>query len=163
MTSAVSSLDTEIESLGENVERMCAGESPSDMANGMKESFKRIVRAFRLVVTELGEVKQDTQNKSVALESSVRNELVGAAARIEKNEFVMKNELIAVANREQTTQQRIIAVEAAIKSYAPQVNRKPMSELRCASNLKNLGSDKSQFKNWNERLINIITQSLGAP
>ena len=36
-----------------------------------------------------------------------------------------------------------------------------MSELRCASNLKNLGSDKAEFKNWNERLVNVMSQAFG--
>ena len=38
-----------------------------------------------------------------------------------------------------------------------------MSESRCISNLKVLGSDKSEFKSWNEKLINAIAQSLGTP
>ena len=41
--------------------------------------------------------------------------------------------------------------------------RKQLSESRCVSNLKTLGSDKSEFKNWNEKLINAVSQSLGTP
>ena len=32
--------------------------------------------------------------------------------------------------------------------------RKPLAESKCVSNLKILSSDKSEFKNWNEKLIN---------
>ena len=41
--------------------------------------------------------------------------------------------------------------------------RKPLAESRCITSLKTLGSDKSEFKNWNEKLINAMTQSLGTP
>ena len=40
-------------------------------------------------------------------------------------------------------------------------HRKPLSESKCVSNLKILGSDKSEFKNWNEKFINALSQSLG--
>ena len=38
-----------------------------------------------------------------------------------------------------------------------------MSESRCFSNLEVLSSDKSEFKSWNEKLINAAAQSLGTP
>ena len=38
---------------------------------------------------------------------------------------------------------------------------KPLSESKCVSNLKTLGSDKSEFKTWNEKFINAISQTLG--
>ena len=41
--------------------------------------------------------------------------------------------------------------------------RKPLSECKCVSNLKILGSDKSEFKSWNEKLVNAMAQSLGIP
>ena len=39
---------------------------------------------------------------------------------------------------------------------------KPLSESKCVSNLKTLGSDKSEFKSWNEKFINAISQTLGS-
>ena len=39
--------------------------------------------------------------------------------------------------------------------------RKPLSESKCVGNLKNLGSDKAEFKSWNDKLINAIAQTLG--
>ena len=41
--------------------------------------------------------------------------------------------------------------------------RKPLSECRSINNLKILGSNKSDFKNWNEKFINAIAQGAGAP
>merc|ERR1711951_99651 len=40
---------------------------------------------------------------------------------------------------------------------------KPLSESKCVGNLKNLGSDKSEFKFWNDKLINALAQTLGTP
>ena len=39
--------------------------------------------------------------------------------------------------------------------------RKPLSESRCVNSLKILGSDKLEFKNWNEKLINATSQTFG--
>ena len=39
--------------------------------------------------------------------------------------------------------------------------RKPLSESKCVGNLKSLGSDKAEFKSWNDKLINAIAQTLG--
>ena len=74
--------------------------------------------------------------------------MVAAAARIESSEFLLKNKLTAAAAREQSVQQKIAAIDESIKLHTP--SRKPMSESRCVSNLKN------------EKLINVMTQSLGA-
>ena len=53
-------------------------------------------------------------------------------------------------------------IEASLQQTARHHNgRKPLSESKCISNLKVLGSDKSEFKNWNEKLINAISQSFG--
>ena len=41
--------------------------------------------------------------------------------------------------------------------------QKPLSESKCVSNLKTLGSDKADFKAWNDKLINALAQTLGAP
>ena len=88
-------------------------------------------------------------------ESEMLNKLV----TIESNDQLMKGRLAAVESNEQSVKTKIAALEELIKSRSP--GRKPMSELRCASNLKNLGSDKAEFKNWNERLVNVMSQAFG--
>ena len=40
-------------------------------------------------------------------------------------------------------------------------SRKPLSECRCMTNMKTLGSDKAEFKSWNEKFVNAVAQSLG--
>ena len=42
-------------------------------------------------------------------------------------------------------------------------NLRQLSESKCVSNLKSLGSDKSEFKAWNDKLINAFAQTLGSP
>ena len=53
----------------------------------------------------------------------------------------------------------------ATKSQTEQSKRykKPLGESHCVSNLKVLGSDRAEFKVWNEKLINAMTQTLGRP
>ena len=40
---------------------------------------------------------------------------------------------------------------------------KPLSESKCVANMKTLGSDKAEFKIWNDKFINAIAQTLGTP
>ena len=40
-------------------------------------------------------------------------------------------------------------------------SRKPLAESKCVNNLKVLSSDKSEFKSWNEKLINATSQTFG--
>ena len=42
-------------------------------------------------------------------------------------------------------------------------SRKLLSEYRCMTNLKTLGSDKSEFRSWNEKFVNVVAQALGTP
>ena len=54
-------------------------------------------------------------------------------------------------------------VLAESESRRHPTHRMPLSESRCVNGLKTLGSDESEFKNWNEKLINALSQSLGSP
>ena len=42
-------------------------------------------------------------------------------------------------------------------------SHKPLPECKSVMNLKVLGSNKSDFKSWNEKFINAITQGAGTP
>ena len=56
-----------------------------------------------------------------------------------------------------------MAIEGLLMSQGSHSqSRKPLSECRCITNLRILGSDKSEFKNWNEKFVNAVAQSLGA-
>ena len=45
----------------------------------------------------------------------------------------------------------------------PRHIRKPLSDCRIISNMKAFGSDRSEFRVWNDRLINALSQALGSP
>ena len=49
------------------------------------------------------------------------------------------------------------------ESMSSKFGSKPLSESKCVGNLKNLGSDKSEFKSWNDKLISALAQTLGTP
>ena len=40
-------------------------------------------------------------------------------------------------------------------------SRRQLSESRCVGSLKVLGSDKLEFKNWNDKLVNVTSQAFG--
>ena len=39
--------------------------------------------------------------------------------------------------------------------------RRQLSESRCVGNLKILGSNKLEFENWNDKLVNATSQAFG--
>ena len=49
------------------------------------------------------------------------------------------------------------------ESVSRKFGSKPLAESKCVGNLKNLGSDKSELKSWNDKLINALAQTLGTP
>ena len=51
--------------------------------------------------------------------------------------------------------------ETAATSQFGSNRPKPLSESKCVGNLKSLGSDKAEFKSWNDKLINAMAQTLG--
>ena len=54
-----------------------------------------------------------------------------------------------------------VIVEELREHRHEHLSRKPLVESKCVSNLKVLRSDKSEFKNWNEKLINATSQTFG--
>ena len=60
------------------------------------------------------------------------------------------------------TSVELVSAELANNSTQGGANwRRAMGESRSVQGLKVLGSDKSEFKNWNQKLLNIMTQCLG--
>ena len=66
---------------------------------------------------------------------------------------ILENVSISIQNSEKAIAESAFTVAAS--------HRKPLSESRCVSSLKTLDSVKSEFKNWNEKLIKALSQSLG--
>ena len=55
---------------------------------------------------------------------------------------------IAQVNQQQ---QALLLNQQQQTQHTTHTTRKPLAESKCVSNLKVLGSDKSEFKNWNEK------------
>ena len=59
----------------------------------------------------------------------------------------------------------VSAVEDKVETWelaAPRSHgQKQLSESKCVSNLKSLGSDKAEIKAWNDKLVNVLAQTLG--
>ena len=49
------------------------------------------------------------------------------------------------------------------KGNQQQGKKDSLAESRSIANLKTLGSDRTEFRQWNERLINAVTQAMGIP
>ena len=60
---------------------------------------------------------------------------------------------------------KVAAQEMNVAQMTPLGNRrgKPLAESKCIGNLKTLGSDKAEFKIWNDKFINAVAQTLGTP
>ena len=55
---------------------------------------------------------------------------------------------------EETSIRLFETMTVALDEKNSATTRKPLAESRCVTNLRTLGSDKAEFKNWNEKLIN---------
>ena len=73
------------------------------------------------------------------------------------------NSVVSVAG--QALQTLMVTVEEMRETVhtAKESSRKPLGESKCISSLRTLGSDKSEFKNWNDKFVNAIAQVLGSP
>ena len=73
-----------------------------------------------------------------------------------------------VATMESNTAQALATMQTTIQANAAQSvpierKRKSLAESKCVGNMRTLGSDKAEFRMWNERFINAIAQVLGIP
>ena len=73
-----------------------------------------------------------------------------------------------VAALEGTTMQAMATMQATAQAAAANAapierKRKSLAESKCIENMRTLGSDKAEFRMWNEKFINAIAQVLGTP
>ena len=110
--------------------------------------------SFALALGKLREIldvaKGNTDPKEV---------LVKALQAIEATAEISEKILLSIGALED----KVETWEAAGSNYPTEGShgRKPLSESKCVGNLKNLGSDKAEFKSWNDKLINAMAQTLG--
>ena len=67
--------------------------------------------------------------------------------------------ITAIENQMATLQANVQATAA--QTMPVERKRKSLAESKCIGNMKTLGSDKAEFRMWNERFINAIAQVLG--
>ena len=97
---------------------------------------------------------------------SESRDLINASVDVGTNpdEFAEKvNSVVAVTG--QTLHTMLVTLEELkeVANKARESSRRPLGESKCISNLRTLGSDKAEFKNWNDRFVNAIAQVLGSP
>ena len=132
--------------LQELVTSMRSGMSTLRATNNADDAFRAVIDmedATVRVVEMLTAAMETTSNAAANIGQRTNN----IEQRITETESRITNRVIVLENQ-----------------GAPAASgRKPLAESRCITGLKTLGSDKSEFKNWNEKLINAMTQSLGTP
>ena len=74
--------------------------------------------------------------------------------------------MTAIENKVATLEGTAVQVMANMQATAAQTTpiereRKSLAESKCIWNMKTLGSDKAEFRMWNEKFINAVAQVLG--
>ena len=96
---------------------------------------------------------------------NVRQLLVQARETQDAKEVLIKV-FLAIEATAEISDRLVLSVGAVedkveIWTAARSHSHKQLSESKCVGNLKNLGSDKAEFKSWNDKLINAIAQTQG--
>ena len=92
-------------------------------------------------------------------------QMVQLGVQVQETTAKLTHQLImsvtAVENQMATLQANVQATAA--QTMPIERKRKSLAESKCIGNMKTLGSDKAEFRMWNERFINAIAQVLGVP
>ena len=72
----------------------------------------------------------------------------------------LNNSLRSIAEWAGTIEEKLAQLEAKTSnaSFGFSPGGKPMSEIRAINNLDQLGTDKGEFRNWSDKLINALVQ-----
>ena len=110
------------------------------------------LREHVLKVKGAGSVEQAIQSGIPVQETTTKlaERLITSIAAIEDR----------VATLEGTTIQAIATFERTVAQATPiERRRKPLAESKCIGNMKTLGSDKAEFRVWNDKFINATAQT----
>ena len=100
---------------------------------------------------QLGIQEQETTSK-------LAERLIMSVSAVENRVAALEGTAI----RAMTTMQATVQAAAA-HSTPIERKRKSLAESKCIGNMRTLGSDKAEFRMWNEKFINAIAQVLGTP
>ena len=118
--------------------------------NTLKEQMATVKNATSVEqMVQLGVLAQETAAK-------LTKQMIMSIAAIEDR----------MATMETATAQALTTIQAIVQATAAQTTpverkRKSLAESKCIANMKTLGSDKAEFRMWNEKFVNAIAQVLG--
>ena len=121
----------------------------SQIISGAIASFRSIVAAV-----ENSSTPDDTLKGIIECQKSSIGIIENLAGQFEAMHASLDDSNMALTAR-------VSLLENAASNATGHPSRRILSESRCVSNLKTLGSQKEDFKNWNEKLINATAQTFG--
>ena len=144
--------------------------SPRPNQGPMSQLLVGVITAFRAIITTVeGEPNPDPRMHTFAREVSNVFDHLGQAITTIDGRLDMLDQHSNQSN--QQLQQQIQQLQQGVASAAASnqgqqattqaTPKRPLAESKSVANLKVLGSDKAEFKNWNEKLINATTQTFG--
>ena len=132
----------------------------------MSQVVLGVITAFRALITQIGGEPADPRLQGLTREVANVFDQVGQAVTTLEDRLNQVSQGITLQNQQvQREFQQVQNELQQLQQHGPNMQHspvgRPMYESKSVANLKVLGSNKSDFKNWNEKLINATTQSLG--
>ena len=126
----------------------------SQMLSNAIASFRSLVAAVESSVTPDDALKSiiECQKSSIGIVENLASQVEAMHSNLDDSNMALTARVSLLESA---------ASNAAAAAAAGHPSRRILSESRCVSNLKTLGSQKEDFKNWNEKLINATAQTFG--
>ena len=151
------------------IQAIDAAPSPEQKLEAMRVATMNTAAVFSAIEEAIKRIEQTLQSQT-SVTATVSAEATQAASERAQQQQQMQQlsqevrtigQAMQALNSNQQQLQQQQAQQTAATGNANSF-QKPLSESKCITNLKTLGSDKSEFKVWNEKLINATTQSIGS-
>ena len=124
-------------------------------------AIKEALRAIGVTLSESGTVTQAIGNSLLSNMMSMVETSEHMNTRLEQSENTMNMINMMVSNEFRNLNDKVAHMQGLIDNNnnrnAPH-RRHGILESKSVSNMKSLGSDKTGFRMWNEKLINIVSQ-----
>ena len=135
-------------------------------ANSLGQVLLGFINAFRALITQIGGEPADPRLQGLTSEVANVFDQVGQAVTTLEDRINQMSQSMTLQNQQaqrdlQQVQNDLLQLQRQGPNQSQSATSRPMYESKSVANLKVLGSNKSDFKNWNEKLINATTQSVG--
>ena len=126
----------------------------SQLISGAIASFRSIVAAVESSATPDDTLKGiiDCQKSSIGIIENLASQFEAMHSSLDDSNMALTARVSLLETA---------ASNAAAAAASGHLGRRVLSESRCVASLKTLGSQKEDFKNWNEKLINATAQTFG--